>query len=210
MTFFLMKNRYQAGRGGDENSSNEAPRGGGGGSNSSPKSPFLSGKKTFLSALFDAARDRPQSPSKPGRKSSQAASDSSSHSRASSVASGRFPPRRISFDEDPEYGATIPEERSTRQGSTNRQVSAGSRVSRQHMENRPDDHSSGTTDPPDEDPDLDLVDEAPRNSKAYNGHEHDHGSDTSGPDSEPEESARPDDDLVLFMRQFVEKMFHNE
>ncbi|GAU95662.1 hypothetical protein RvY_07245 [Ramazzottius varieornatus] len=208
MTFFLMKNRFQAGRQEEDNSSNTPTRDG---SSSTPRSPFLTGKKTFLSALFDAARDRPQSKSPSRRKNSQAASDASSPSRASSVASGRYPPRRISFDDDPEFGAAIPEERSAGPGRSN--TDRQQRPSR-HLDNRPEDHSSGTTDPPDEDPDLDHVDdhdhEGPKSRKPYNDHEHEHGSDTSGPDSEPEESARPDDDLVLFMRQFVEKIFHND
>ncbi|XP_055357778.1 uncharacterized protein KIAA0513-like [Paramacrobiotus metropolitanus] len=198
MTFFLMRNKFHqqpAGQNDEDNATEAAAQ-----RQSKPSS--LASGGGLLNALFG---NRPSSPRSSERKSSRASSNASSPSRASS--SGRslsFPPKRISFDELDFGAGTRGEQRGGGGGDNGPDRSRGQtashspRVYAAAADNRPDDHSSGTTDPPDDNDALDQdVDRASTRS--------DRGSDTSGPDS-PDE-AHTDDDLVMFMRQFVEQIF---
>lgn len=187
MTFFLMRNRFQQATTESEDIPAPAvPR---------QKSSFSSTGGGLLNALFGNKRTS----TKPNCKSSRASSIASSPSRESSGGrSTAFPPKRISFDEI-DFGTGQNQEANqggslTRNSNTPRGGAS--------MENRPDDHSSGTTDPPDDDSHEQLNDFDDRISTRS-----DHGSDTSGPDS-PDE-VQLDDELVLFMRQFVEQIFQN-
>ncbi|OQV20721.1 hypothetical protein BV898_05303 [Hypsibius exemplaris] len=207
MTFFLMKNRFQQQK---EEETTTA-------STTQQQQPSPRPGRNFLNALFGSSSaggptDAPGAAATQ-RKTSQSKSDASSPSRASST-SGRshaYPPRRISFDEV-DYGPTRENVRG-RQPSQNQQGDPNSSRNATTAgftdNNRPDDHSSGTTDPPDEDPDVDFAGETDDNHAGAGRGEFDRGSDSSGPDSPQEAAPGMDDDLVLFMRQFVEQIFLN-
>ena len=192
MTFFLNRNKYQQpGKPpGEENVTQKA------------KAAITSGAGTLLNSLFGPPKQPPQQPRSASatRRVSPNSDHSSNNSRASSAGrSAAFPPKRISFDEE-DYERNAPKQRARKDGPSRLMQSTRS-YSGGGGHEAAGDQSSGTTDPPDDLPEDDLDERASTKS--------DHGSDpdTSGPDDNPE--VHLDDDLVLFVRQFVEQIFQN-